>query len=131
MRCLPHGIFQASAKEAEAADYAALGIRGIINVSSGETLVYHQGASLLCIRVDDFEPVRVEDFETAVNFYDRHKPVIVHCQMGASRSRVFAAALLVAAGVKLEEAIRLAEPPLLTRPFLSFKKWAEGLRVKS
>lgn len=130
MRCLPHGIFQSDAKEASAADCAKLGIRGIINVAADETLVYQKGVSLLCLPVGETDFVDDHSFESAVNFYDKHKPVLVHCSAGVGRSRVFAAALLVAAGVKLDEAILLTEPPTLSRPYMSFKRWAKGV-VKS
>ena len=66
----------------------------------------------LCLPVDEQGATPNAFFDLACAFHLAMGPVLVHCNAGVNRSRVFAAALLFHVWhMGLDDAIRLADPP--------------------
>lgn len=124
MKVLPHGIFQGDAEAAfSPGRMTSLGIKGVLCVADDVVMASSEIPSLF-LPIGDKAKVSADLFEVAVGFYDKFNPIFVFCKAGMNRSRVFAAALLMARGVPYKEAIELAEPPAVSFPSISLRQWA-------
>lgn len=66
----------------------------------------------LCLPVRESERTPLAFFNMAFRFHHAFGPVLIHCNAGMNRSRVFAAAIMHSVyGETIEDAIRSADPP--------------------
>lgn len=102
-----------------------LGLRGILTVADNIRLQAPTSIAHLHLPIDEIHPTPEYYFDIACNL--NIFPLLVHCQAGANRSRVFAAAIAYhVSEMTLEEAILLAEPPRSGVVFDSMIKWARS-----
>lgn len=127
------GIWQSNAEGAmlayrDAKVREARRIGGIANVAWDIDQDYPDLPSLR-LRLNDDLAVPHEDFDRAVEFQKRlsaqNKATLVHCRAGVNRSSIVVAAMMVAWGAKVEEAIsRLPRKPYTQIMYDSLRSWA-------
>jgi len=100
-----------------------LGLRSVLTVADNVRLRVPETMVHLHLPVDEVHPTSEYYFELACNL--KVVPMLVHCQAGANRSRVFAALIAYKVfGIPLPKAIELAGPPTSGVVFESMMKWA-------
>lgn len=92
--------------------YAQYGIRGVLTTAADVRPRCVAVLPQLCLPVvETVEATPDHFFSMACQFARRFSPLIVHCNVGQHRSRVFAAAIAYRVwAMGLEDAIRAAEP---------------------
>lgn len=92
--------------------YARYGIRGVLTVACDVRPRCVAILPQLCLPVSEtVEATPDHFFSLACQFARKFSPLIVHCNVGQHRSRVFAAAIAYRVwAMGLEDAIRAAEP---------------------
>jgi hypothetical protein len=117
---LPDGrLFTASLRETEdlvspeaMGAYFGYGIRGVLTVACDVRPRCVAALPQLCLPVSESAPTFFAYFDWACAFGRQFAPLIVHCNAGVNRSRVFAAAIAHCVwGMGLEDAIRAADAP--------------------
>lgn len=102
-----------------------LGLRGILTVADNIRLKAPTSIVHLHLPIDEIHPTPEYYFDIACNL--NIFPLLVHCQAGANRSRVFASAIAYQAQeILLAKAIELADPPRSGVVFDSMMKWARS-----
>lgn len=102
-----------------------LGLRGVLTVADNIRLKVPSRLVHLHLPIDEIHPTPEYYFDIACNL--NIFPLLVHCQAGANRSKVFAAAIAYQAlEITLEKAIELVDPPRSGVVFESLMKWARS-----
>lgn len=99
------GVLDAAVLTVGSEAWTRLGIRAVLRPAFNAQLAYHEDLATLTLPVDDHDTVAPETFELAVAFHRLCGPTLVHCFGGRNRSVAFAAALAIAEGKTLEEAL--------------------------
>lgn len=112
--------------EAGSLAWRPIGIRAVLCPAFNVRIPYHPELAAMLLPVRDETDVPAGMYDLAVDFHRRLGPTLVHCFGGLNRSSVFAAALLMADGLPLEDALErvnaLPRPEILA----SLRRWAQG-----
>lgn len=101
-----------------------LGLKAVLTVADNIRIRVPANIVHLHLPVDELLAVPERYFDLACNL--GIYPLLVHCQAGANRSRVFAAAIAHKAfNIPLVEAMKIADPPPSGIVFYSMTKWAK------
>lgn len=123
-------VYQGSAAQAIAicesnGRLTELGLKAVLTVADNIRIRVPANIVHLHLPIDELLPVPKKYFNIACNL--GIYPLLVHCQAGANRSRVFAAAIAHKAwDIPLVEAIKLADPPDSGVVFKSMMEWVRG-----
>jgi hypothetical protein len=103
----------------------SMGLRGVICPAYNVRLIYPQDLAALILPVWDNTDLPEGWYDLAIQFYNRFKPVLVHCNGGLNRSSAIAIAILVSRGIVLEEAAKMVnQPPGDPVLMESLRRWA-------
>ena len=101
--------------------------RGVICPAFNVRLSYPESMAALVLSAKDDTDVPEAWYDLAVEFHRKFSPTFVHCMAGQNRSVMFAAALLFADGMDLDQALKkLATVPVYGSILASLKRWAAG-----
>lgn len=106
--------------------WRAEGFKAVVCPAFNVRIPYHSEIAAIILPVWDDTDAPGAMYEAAVHFHANFGPTLVHCNGGLNRSSAFAAALLVADGLPVDDALRrvnaIPQQPLLT----SLRRWAEN-----
>lgn len=107
------------------AKLTALGLKAILTVADNVRLNAPANIVHLHLPVDEVRPTPDEYFKLACWLAGNDEyPLLVHCQAGANRSRVFAALIAHKVfGLALRDAVEIAGPPPCGVVFDAMLKW--------